>query len=211
MLNSPSRCESYCGRGRPPAANEVRSNGLRSCGRSEDGAVADVVGKRGGVISGLFSEPYPACAGQRRSRHGRRHASGNLPSVTNVTIPLLGSAIAFPSRVTGRHVGVGAGKSRRPGLPFSPPSVSWPHDLFGFDPWPWPFSSYSASSAGSARHLRRTAIGLVHVRWRWAEIVGKSSDQPSMERALERSQFRSLQLSDGVVNRSPVPIAVTIA
>jgi len=34
------------------------------------GAVADVVEKRVGVISGLFNEPGPALSRRRRSRHG---------------------------------------------------------------------------------------------------------------------------------------------
>jgi transposase len=36
------------------------------------GAVADVVGNGGGVVSGLFSTPFPALARRRRPRHGRR-------------------------------------------------------------------------------------------------------------------------------------------
>ncbi len=36
----------------------------------DEGAVADVVEKRVGVISGLFNEPGPALSRRRRSRHG---------------------------------------------------------------------------------------------------------------------------------------------
>lgn len=35
-----------------------------------EGAVADVVGNVGGVVSGLFNEPQPALARRRRPRHG---------------------------------------------------------------------------------------------------------------------------------------------